>query len=345
MTNDISMNHEAKDFIDQDSLALREIKPTIDSEIDLRGHNEQELLEAQRDFSDLINLVNSRYEGPASTLANSPEQIKTFEEHNDQVLALCVKRGLEKNLSEQEIKELEVSAILHDIAKADRSVGQKGEIPNYILAAHGELAADQLPVIINNNPEILVKILGDNYSEDEKIKTIETIKNALRCHMGPHPGFMDFILKGVNQKLAEIGAPILEHNKPKPGDKVAEILLAADMCSLADRKGREKVLAIRAAVPNFRKQDEELCFEYKKMGINLSTAEAALLSGFDSAGQARDMIEDLDDQAWINQTIEASKIGDYKYEGQVVNYRQAEEKRQAYLLAKIRTGISQEKAA
>jgi hypothetical protein len=293
----------------------------------------QEFIKACEKYSDLINLVDSRYQAPESTLTNSSEQLRLFKEHNSQVLKLCIQRGLEKGLSQQEIDQLEVAAILHDIAKADKPLGNKVEINNYVLAAHGEMAAEQLPNILNNHPETLTKILGNNYSKEDCSRVINQIQNALRCHMGPHPGFMDFILDSVNQRLSELGEPLLEHQPPKSGDKISEILLAADMYSLADRKGREKVLAIRLAVPIFQKQDEILCAKYNKLGINLSMGEAALLSGFDSADQAKDTIKDADDRIWIDQTIENSKNGDYKYGDEVVNYQQAVAKRNNYLLS------------
>lgn len=308
-------------------------KVESDHNLDFQKIIDQEFNKACEKYSDLINLVDSRYQAPESTLANSSEQLRLFKEHNDQVLKLCIQRGLEKGLSQQEIDQLEVAAILHDIAKADKPLGNKAEINNYVLAAHGEMAAEQLPDILNNYPETLTKILGNNYSKEDCSMVINQIQNALRCHMGPHPGFMDFILDSVNQRLSELGEPQLEHQSPKSGDKIAEILLAADMYSLADRKGREKVLAIRLAVPVFQKQDETLCAKYNKLGIKLSMGEAALLSGFDSADQARDTVKDAEDQNWINKTIESSKKGDYKYGDEIVNYQQAIAKRNNYLLS------------
>lgn len=308
-------------------------RPESDYKPDFQETINQEFIKASEKYGNLINLVDSRYQSPESTLANSPEQLKSFKEHNDQVLKLCIQRGLEKGLSQQEIDQLEIAAILHDIAKADKPLGNKAKIDNYILAAHGEIAAEQLPDILNNQPEILTKLLGDNYSAEDYLLVLNKIQDALRCHMGPHPGFMDFILTNVNKQLAELGQPLIEHKRPKNGDKVAEILLAADMYSLADRQGREKILAIRLAVPFFQQQDSILCAEYNKLGINLTMGEAALLSGFDSADQAKYTVQDNDDQAWIDQAIEKSKNGDYKYGDEVINYQQAIAKRTNYLLS------------
>ncbi len=293
-----------------------------------------EYKESQEQFSELIDLVNQRYEAPDSALAGSPEQLKTFKEHNEQVLKLCIKRGIEKNLDKKELKILEVSAILHDLNKADKPEGEIGRITNYTLAAHGEMALNEVENIINKHSEVLDNILGKDYHEQEKERVIAAIKNAIKSHMGPHPGFMDRVLKRVNQKLEKIGEPKIEHPYPKQGDQVAETLLAADMCSLASRKGREKILAIHSAVPCFKKQDKELCERYKEFGIDLTLGQAVLLSGFDSAEQARDMIKNSDDKEWINKVIEDSKKQDYTYKDQKVNYEQAITKRERFNQAK-----------
>jgi hypothetical protein len=291
---------------------------------------ENEKKEARENFGALLDLVFKRYESPNSTITNSPEQIKTFEGHAEEVLNLCIERGIEKDLSVKELKTLEVAAILHDLTKGDRPGPEFLDIPNYMLAAHGELGAQGTERILRNDPEIISKILGGNYSADEVEKTIGLVSGAIRTHMGPHPGFMTFILNGVNARLKEKGLSELRHPFPPEGEVVSETLLAADMCSLAGRKGREKILVIRSAAPNFGQEDEELCVEYKKHGIDLTPGEAALLSAFSSAEQARDMLKNEEDKLWINSAIEDSKKDDYLYDGRPVNYASAAAKKEKF---------------
>lgn len=291
---------------------------------------ENEKKEARENFGALLDLVFRRYEAPDSTVANSPEQLKAFREHAEEVLSLCIEGGIEKGLTGRQLKMIEVAAILHDSTKADQPDSKMKDIPNYMLAAHGELGAREAIIILREHPEILKNILGENYSSKEADKTIELISNAIRTHMGPHPGFMTFVLNGVNAKLKEKGLPELQHPRLPEDEAVSEMLLAADMCSLAGRNGREKVLAIRAAVPNFKQEDEKLCAEYKKYGIDLTPGEAALLSAFASAEQARDMLKNESDRLWINSIIEESKKGDYPYENQPVNYAAASAKKEKF---------------
>jgi len=306
------------------------------------GNIEKEFQEAKENFAGPINLVKKRYEDPNSAL-KSPEQLEAFEKHNEEVLELCIKRGVEKGLSEKELKILEVSAILHDLNKADKPEKPIDAIPNYTLAAHGEMAASEIKNILNDYPEVLNKILGENYSEEEKEETTSIIKNAIRSHMGPHPGFMDGILEIANKHLKKMGKDEIKH--PYPDNKIAETLLAVDMASLAGSNGRKKVLAIRSAYPFFKKQDEDLCNDYKELKIDLTPGEAALLSGFDSADQARDMLKEQEDKEWVNQIIEDSKNSDYFYEGEKLNYQTTIAKRKefqdAQMLEELREKIKQ----
>jgi response regulator RpfG family c-di-GMP phosphodiesterase len=204
----------------------------------------QEQKEARERFKVLIDLVNARYSSENSTLANSPEQLNAFIAHNDELLDLCVQRGVEKGLSERNVRVLEVAAILHDLTKADQGSAETADIPNYILAAHGELAASEVPEILAEHPEVLSSIFGSKYTDQAGERITKQIQTAIRSHMGPHPGFMSGILAGVNKTLEKKGMARLEHTYPPADDKVAETLLAADMHSLAGRQGREKVLAI-----------------------------------------------------------------------------------------------------
>jgi septum formation inhibitor MinC len=321
---DESLNNESKLYKDKEIISTID---NIDEENNWEEKSEKEFQNAEKNFQGPLELVNKRYEDPNSTLSNA-EQLKTYKEHNEEVLRLCIDRGIEKGFNEKELKMLEISAILHDLNKADRPEDKKAKIPNYTLVAHGEMAASEIKNILNDYPDILNEILGDNYTEEEKKETTSIIENTIRSHMGPHPGFMGVILETVNKQLKEMGEEEIEH--PYPDNQIAETLLAVDMASLAGVKGREKVLAIRSVVPFFKKQDEDLCNEYKKYNINLTTGEAALLSGFNSAEQARDMLKNQEDKEWINQTLEDSKDNDYLYEEEKINYQTANAKRKKF---------------
>ena len=303
-------------------------------ETKLQRKIDKECKAAKERFSGLIDLVNERYKNPDSTIAETPEQLESFKKHNEQILSFCIERGMKKNLSKKQLATLEAEAILHDLATANKPPKELADIQNYMLVAHGEIAANEIRGIFEQQPKMLTKILGENYSKEEGEETILTIENAIKSHMGPHPGFMTGILENVNKALQKKGEMKIKHPYPEEGNVEAETLLAADMGSLADCRGREKVLAIRFNVPFFKKQDEDLCEEYKKFAINLTPGEAALLSGFDSAEQARDMLKDEDDKEWVDRLIRESKRGQYTYSGETINHHDAIIKREQFETAK-----------
>jgi len=278
---------------------------------------DKERKEARENFSSLISLVNERYQGPESAL--SPEEQKCFARHNEDILNLCVERGIQKGLDKKDLKILEVATVLHDLNKADKPSAEFKDVPNYVLVNHGEMAAGEVKNILATHPEILTNILGAESSEEDKNAVISKMETAIRCHMGPHPGFMDGVLANANKKLEEKGLAQVGHPRPPEGDAVAETLLAADMCSLASVGGREKVLAIRSAVPFFRGQDVDLSEKYKVFGkytgnkMDLTPGEAALLSAFDSATQARDMLGSQSDRDWVDLRIKESMEKEYTY--------------------------------
>ncbi|MBI4812792.1 hypothetical protein HY798_05175 [Candidatus Falkowbacteria bacterium] len=99
---------------------------------------------------------------------------------------------------------------------------------------------------------------------------------------------------------------------------------------MANRKGREKILAIRATTPFFEQEDEKLCAEYKKSGIDLTPGEAALLSAFASAEQAKDMLKNEEDKLWINSVIEDSKKDNYLCGNKPISYATATAKKEKF---------------
>ncbi len=260
------------------------------------------------ELAEMVNFVDKRYEGQDSTLSNSFEQLKSFKEHNRQILDKCIERGIERGLSQEDLTKLEIAAILHDFSKGDSSPKWAQEIENFMLVYHGEAVAKEL-----DSNEELRNILRDKLGGNNFEENIIYLQRVIKSHMGPHPGFMSKSLEIVNKQLKEKNLQQIEHPSPKEGDRVAEILLAADMYTLASSKGMQKVVTIRSETPSFRKQDKELSSQYAQVGIELAPAEAAILSALDSAYAARDMIKNKEDWNWIQGAIEEANNFDYKY--------------------------------
>lgn len=262
---------------------------------------EQERKEAKERFVDLIRTVSKQYE-------NLPESMrKDFILHNEEILDSAIELGIKKGFSKEELERLELSAVLHDMTKADSVPEKYKDISNYTLAMHAKTAAEKVPEILTDEYLKEMNIQGD----PEMVR--QEIARAILEHMGPRPGFMTGILEMFNAKMKSIGEDGIEY--PEARGKISEVLLAADMKSLAGEKGRKKVLSIRANVEFFIKQDIDLYEEYRKYGVDLSQGEAALISGFESALQARDMQKDQENWNWIDDEIEKSKEAVYEFSG------------------------------
>lgn len=270
---------------------------------------------ARERFKDLIDMVSARYE-------NLPEKMREeFVAHNEEILNGAVELGIRNGFSEEELEQLELSAILHDMTKADPVPEKFKEIGIYNTVMHGKMAAEEAPKVLTDDR------LGQYFGEADFEEIRKTVSRAILEHMGPRPGFMSYMVKDINAKFREMNEPEIEY--PEAEGKISEVLLAADMKSLAGTKGRKKVLAIRSSAPSFRKQDEAKSLEYKSYGVELGPEEAALLSGFQSAYEARDMIKDPKNQDWINEAIEESiayeyDLGDSKITGKEVLAKKAQ---------------------
>jgi len=295
----------------------------------------KEMKEATERFNDLIETVSLRYK-------DMPDKMKeNFVAHNKDILESAIKLGVKKNLPPDKMKALELAAILHDLTKNDLvpektdekfkdfygedSAEYKRIATDYRLLMHGETAAEESKNILTD--EFLIE--HGIEKDAEKIRGI--VSNAIAEHMGPNPGYMGFILEITNNKLREMEESEIEH--PKARGTVSEILLAADMKSLASRCGIEKVISIRC---NFNKtQDQKTVTDYNEKGIDLTIGEAALISALSSAFQARNMIEDSKLQTLINEVINEAIKGDYEYglegEKEIVNCKDTIEKQKKYL--------------
>lgn len=268
-------------------------------------------------FGELIEFVDNRYEN--SNIAKNEEQLGEFKKHNRQILELVIEEGTKRGISDEEMEILVVSAILHDLCKGDLAPEWAKGIDNFMVVYHGEAVAQEI-----ENSEELQAIIREKLGDENFDENIKKLQTAFRSHMGPGVnadslgkdeneiedskiGFMAKMRRGINAKLRERGIEEMKHPLPEKGDDISEILLAADMFSLASPSGAQKVLKIRSLVPNFKKEDQNLCSDYKKEGIELSLGEAALISAFNSGNSARDMFEDKNDQKWIQKAIDQTE--------------------------------------
>ena len=267
---------------------------SLESEKELQIRVAAEQKEVEEVFKDLIEMISKRYE-------SMPEKMREdYVIHNKEILHNVIELGMRKGFSPEELKESEVAAILHDMTKGDAAPEKFKNIKFYSLAIHGEKAAEESK-----------EILTDEYlsqhgflSGFENIR--ENISASIREHMGPHPGFMSDTLEGVNKNLREMNEKEIEH--PEAQGKMSETLLAADMAALASEKGRKKILTIREIDPSCIKNDLDTITEYKKVGIDLKQGEAALISGFESAFQAKNMIKSEQDRKWIEKIIRKKAV-------------------------------------
>ena len=240
----------------------------------------------------------------------------------------ALEMGIRKEFSREELKILSISAILHDLTKIDSPPPELAGIKNYALAAHGQTAAAESREILSD--EFLKEHSFENDSPENLEKIREQVSQSIAQHMGPRPGFMANILTGVNKALKEEGHLPIEH--PPAQGKISETLLAADMRSLASANGRKKVMSIRAYNDFFRSIDKQTVEEYKELGIELRQGEAALLSGFESAKQAVEMIKNPQDKILLEEVFWESQKEEYKFgeDPQPIKFDSAKQKEEEF---------------
>ncbi len=198
----------------------------------------------------LKNYVKEIYRKSAEGDVSKEKQLEKFNQHNEDILRYIEDLAKEERISPIDSGVLKLAAVLHDVAKFD--------VP---LVKHGfegaKMAEEKLKEL--------------NFNAD----TVKKIKNAIERHMGPIPGFMADEAKRWEEKTGE------KIEFPRPKTIVDKLLYDADMLSLIDKKGIEKILAIRKNVEVFRKEDEEFAV---KEGI--SAEEAAWRSALKSGKEA-----------------------------------------------------------
>lgn len=285
---------------------------------------EQEKREMQERFGDLIGLVNQRYESKNF----SEKELADYKQHNQDILDYAIEMGMRKEFSQEELKILSISAILHDLTKLDSTPPKLKNIKNYALVAHGQTAAAESGKILSD--QFLKEHGFDNSSPEDLERVREHVSQAIAQHMGPHPGFMTNILKGVNKALKKEGHSIIEH--PPAQGKISETLLAADMRSLVSVNGRKKIMSIRAHNNFFYSLDKQTTERYQDLGVELRQGEAALLSGFESAKQAIAMIKNPQDKMLLEKIFWESQKKEYKFgeDSELVNFNSAKQKEEDF---------------
>ncbi|MBI5306187.1 HD domain-containing protein [Candidatus Wolfebacteria bacterium] len=304
---------------------ISELEKTKEAEFQI--HLENERKETRERFGDLIELVNRRYE--AGSL--SSQEITEYKQHNSDILDYAIELGLKKEFNKEEIKILSMAAILHDLTKADQAPPEFSNIKNYSLVIHGQKAAEESREILSDD---YLENSGFTNSDSQNFEKIrDQAAQAIIQHMGPHPGFMTMILEGVNRALEKENKSLIKH--PPAEGKISETLLAADMISLASANGRKKVLNIRAYNDFFLALDKQAVEKYKNKGINFRAGEAALLSGFESADQAIQMIKDQGDKNFIKKLFEDSKKIKYRYNSDLleVEFQESWQKKEKFEMA------------
>jgi hypothetical protein len=316
----------------------------VKSPENIEGNIALEKERAREKLRPLIDLVNIRYRSPDSTISGKENLIKSFEAHNSEVLDAAIELGMKEGLGHEALTALEIAAILHDLAKGDPAPENSREIKNFVLVNHHEMAAAEVEEILRvRHPEILGLTPEGQEQSPEAERIINSVKNAIICHMGPSPGFMDQTLREANKELSEKGLLQIAH--PEPNDNVSKILLAADMRSLAGPGGIQKILNLRAA--SFLADDERLCAKYREHGRELSVPEAALISAIDSALDAVDMVSKTCGKKgvkWIHAAFDAAKQTEFIYrrgeEETKVTYDQIRERMLWDLLPAGKTGVT-----
>ena len=184
--------------VEQETNAAENLFLSSSKDSNRKSEEEEKLVvkerqEARERYQDLITMVSARYE-------SLPEKVRAdFIVHNQEILDNVVEVGIKKEMKPEELKALEISAILHDLNKADAPPEKLKDVPNYTLIAHGELAAEESKKILTDE-----KLKAYGFEGDlEAVRAM--VSEAIREHMGPHPGFMTAMLEKANAILRAKG--------------------------------------------------------------------------------------------------------------------------------------------
>jgi len=172
------------------------------------------------DQAALLAYVCERYESSGQPA----DVVEALNEHNYRVLSHVDEIAAGEGLSADDHELLRAIAILHDVAKADTH-----------LMLHADVGSDVAGVKLRE--------LG----KDEAF--IETVQQAIRCHLGPFP----FIEEEAEKYAQRTG----EHlHLPRPQTRIEWLFYDADMLALMDIEGIEKVRVLRETTSDFIAEDE-----------------------------------------------------------------------------------------
>ncbi|MDA3815270.1 MAG: hypothetical protein PF549_02795 [Patescibacteria group bacterium] len=286
-----------------------------------------EIIERCGETLEYVYNLYDNYE-PLSSEENKDKLDKLKKHIGEEVLVFAVEEALRRGLDEEKCYLVGVSACLHDAGKAM-------DLPDYMKKIQGPVVEVYHHVLscelIDDNKENIRKMFKNGYPNknkdelsDEFIdKKIEIVKDAIMSHMGPNPGFMKNMLDNVvNPQLDK--EKKITHPSPKEENIVAQILLAADMYSLANPNGVSKIMELRSDIENapfFQKEDFELSYDYNrvskkyKKNLLITVGEAAFISAYKSGLSAKDMFEEgTDNRKWIEKAIsDVKKTKEFEY--------------------------------
>lgn len=224
-----------------------------------------------------IEAVEEQYASAHSTIREVPKLQESFRAHNNEVLETAIFFAQLFGLPEEQHATIAASAALHDIAKADPA---PTDVPDnlksdYTLLMHPESGAKMTEALLKKSE--LAALIGDEN------KT--SIVQAIRCHSGPIPGFMQDRLDYYN---AHSKTPI-QLIEIDPTHTPSIMLLAADMLALGSPAGVKKIVQLREQTPHFRIQDVTATVQ----GQRATTQEVRVDSALKSAYQGAEMVRNL----------------------------------------------------
>jgi len=244
------------------------------------GHITTEIDTTKKQMQPLLQAVSNRYEEDQSTIRENLSLMESFYKHNNEVLESAVFYANLFGLSEGQHITVAASAVLHDIAKADPA---PANIPDalkseYILLMHPEMGASLASSLFKNQPKLDQIVEGNNTAD---------VAEAIRCHSGPIPGFMQSRLDHYN---SHTDTPI-HLDEIDPTHTPSIILLAADMLALGSPAGVEKIVKLRESAPHFRVEDITATIQEQRATTQEVRVNSALKSAYEGAAMVHNLMK------------------------------------------------------
>lgn len=248
--------------------------PPIDSaqlSAEIQNHNQR--------LRPLRQAVDDRYHAEHSTIREKPALLDSFRAHNAEVFETAIFYSRLFGLSDGQTHITAASAAAHDIAKAEPA---PSDVPlklksDYSLLMHPEMGSELTRALLNEHPE---------WIEHTESDTVESILQAIRCHSGPIPGFIQNRLDFYNtQSTRSIQLPLLD-----PKHTPSLILLAADMMALGSTAGVRKIVQLREHSPHFRAEDVIKTIHDQRDTTHEVRIDSALKSAYEGAAMVREIL-------------------------------------------------------